>query len=53
MKMKDATEAAAADKHRQFIVLFQEANVLLKQDMSKTKWALEKLKQAHAPQTVH
>ncbi|AIQ48528.1 hypothetical protein R70723_23375 [Paenibacillus sp. FSL R7-0273] len=53
MKMKNATEAGAADKHRQFIALFQESNLLLEKDMSKTKWALEKLKQSHAPQTVH
>jgi hypothetical protein len=53
MKIKNATEAEAADKHQQFITLFKEANLLLEQDMSKTKWALERLKQAHTTQTTH
>lgn len=53
MKIENATEVEAADKHQRFITLFQEANVLLEQDMSKTRWALEKLKQAYTPQTTH
>ncbi|WNS46694.1 hypothetical protein [Paenibacillus sp. MMS20-IR301] len=53
MKIKNATEAEAADKHQQFITLFKEANLLLEQDMSKTKWALERLKQAYTRQTTH
>ncbi|WP_171718823.1 hypothetical protein [Paenibacillus phytohabitans] len=53
MKIKNATEAEAADKHQQFITLFKEAKLLLEQDMSKTKWALERLKQAHTTQTTH
>ncbi|ETT72374.1 hypothetical protein C173_13570 [Paenibacillus sp. FSL R7-277] len=53
MKIKNATDTEAADKHQQFITLFKEANLLLEQDISKTKWALEKLMKAHTPQTTH
>jgi ribosome-associated translation inhibitor RaiA len=53
LKLKNATVAEAADKHQQFITLFKDAGVLVEKDMSKTKWALEKLKQAYTPQTTH
>ncbi|WCM63159.1 hypothetical protein [Paenibacillus polymyxa] len=53
MKIKEATEAIAEAKHLQFVDFFKEHNILLEQDMSKTKWALEKLKNAHIQQLIH